>query len=184
MADAKISADTTKITPIAADYVPGIDSEESDPTLKNKKFLLGTIPAGSVTNGVYTTGAGTVFQPAPYLQYVLDADLTPVIPAAGAECRWNLGVDTDGTTHTGITAARTINAPITGTPVDGQTWYIRIYDNGTVHNVTFNAAFTLVGVTMASNIIASNGTINKAVVVAGRYNKAAGKWQVLGISYE
>ena len=72
MADAKISADTTKITPIAADYVPGIDSEESDPTLKNKKFLLGTIPAGSVTNGVYTTGAGTVFQPAPYLQYVLD----------------------------------------------------------------------------------------------------------------
>lgn len=127
---------------------------------------------------------GADYQPPPGFTYVLDADMTPVIPAGGADCRWYLGVDTNGTTYTGITAARAINAPITGTPVDGQKFDIFIYDNGTVHNITFNAAFTPVGVSMPSNIIISNGTVNKAVWVSGRYNKAAGKWQIAGISYE
>jgi hypothetical protein len=118
------------------------------------------------------------------LQYVLDGDLTPTIPAAGGEIRCKLGVDTDGTTYSGITAARAVNAPTGATPVDGQLFSVEIYDDGTARNVTFNAAFTPDGVAMASNIVVSNGTLHKNCVVSGRYNKAAAKWQVRGINYE
>lgn len=144
----------------------------------------GTNWPGTVINGVYTTDAGTVFQPPAGFTYVLDGDLTPVIPAGGSECRWFLGVDTNGTTYSGITAARAVNAPITGTPVAGQRWDLWIYDNGTAHNVTLNAAFVAAGVSLPSNIIASNGTVHKFVHLYGKYSKAQAAWMVEGITYQ
>ena len=142
-----------------------------------------TLPDANSTL-VATTGAGTVFQPASSLQYVLDADLTPTIPAAGAEMRLWSGVDTDGTTYSGVTADRAINAPAGATPVDGMVWHWWGYDNGSLHNFTFNAAFVAAGVSMPSNIIASNGALHKYVHDSGRYSKAQAKWMVEGITYE
>ena len=197
-ADAKISADTTKTNPVAADLAPILDSQAAN---ANKKITLGTIPlTGNAELKALTTGilkntttsgtpsiavAGTDYQQVPTITYTLDGDITPVIPSAGGTMIFKLGVDTNGTTYTGITAARAVNAPITGTPVDGQLFIGVIYDDGVAARaVTFNAAFTPVGVVMASNVITSNGTVNKAVVITGRYNKAANKWQITGISYE
>ncbi len=135
--------------------------------------------------GVFTPAvAGTDYHPPATTQYVLDGTLTPVIPVGGAEIRCMMG-STAGASTPGITAARAVNAPITGTPVHGQKFTVWIYDDGVAaRDVTFNAVFTPVGVAMAGNIVASNGTINKAVVVTGSYNLPAGKWQVTGISYE
>jgi hypothetical protein len=149
-------------------------------------FTLTGIPKGNGA-GVYTAAvAGTDYQPPPSVTYLADANLTPTIPAGGAEIIYKAGVTPPaGTTYTGITAHRTVASPAAGaTAVDGQKFTYYVYDNASQYNLTFDAGYTPVGVSMVSNIILTNGVSAKAVVISGRYSLQAAKWQVLGINYE
>lgn len=70
----------------------------------------------------------------------------------------------------------TINAP-TGTPVDGNKLIIRILDNGTSRTLTWNATYTVIGVTLPTATIA-----NKMTYVGCIYNAANTRWDVIAIA--
>ena len=70
----------------------------------------------------------------------------------------------------------TINAP-TGTPVDGNKLMFRILDNGTTRTLTWNATFTVIGVTLPTATTAS-----KMVYVGCIYNAANTRWDVVAVS--
>jgi hypothetical protein len=70
----------------------------------------------------------------------------------------------------------TINAPI-GTPVDGNKLVIRILDNGTTRTLTWNATFTVIGVTLPGSTTAS-----KMLYVGCIYNAANTRWDVIAVT--
>jgi len=83
---------------------------------------------------------------------------------------------TDIYAYTALAADLTINAP-TGTPVDGDKLMFRILDNGTTRNLTWNATFTAIGVT-----IPTATTANKMVYVGCVYNAANTRWDVIAVT--
>lgn len=70
----------------------------------------------------------------------------------------------------------TINAP-TGTPVDGNKLIIRILDNGTSQTLTWDATYTVIGVTLP---VAT--TISKILYVGCIYNTANTRWDVVAVA--
>ena len=77
---------------------------------------------------------------------------------------------------TALAAALTINAPI-GTPVDGDKQIIRILDNGTSRGLTWNATYTVIGVTLPTAT-----TISKMLYVGCIYNAANTRWDVVAVT--
>jgi hypothetical protein len=73
-------------------------------------------------------------------------------------------------------ATLTINAP-TGTPVDGNKLIFRILDNGTSQNLSWNATYTVIGVTLPTTT-----TINKMTYVGCIYNAANTRWDVIAVT--
>jgi len=80
---------------------------------------------------------------------------------------------------TGLTTALTINAP-TGTPVDGNKLIFRILDNGTARALTWDATYTVIGVTLPTTTTAS-----KTTYVGCIYNaygaSGTGRWDVIAV---
>jgi len=72
----------------------------------------------------------------------------------------------------------TINAP-TGTPVDGNKLLFRILDNGTSRTLTWNATYTVIGVTLPTAT-----TANKTTYVGCIYNAAATRWDVIAVTLQ
>lgn len=70
----------------------------------------------------------------------------------------------------------TIAAP-TGTPVDGNRLIIRILDNGTAQTISWNATYTVVGVTLPTTT-----TANKMVYVGCIYNSTNTRWDVVAVT--
>ena len=70
----------------------------------------------------------------------------------------------------------TINAP-TGTPVDGNKLIFRILDNGTTRTLTWNATYTVIGVTLPTSTTAS-----KMTYVGCIYNAANTRWDVVAVT--
>ena len=66
----------------------------------------------------------------------------------------------------------TVAAPI-GTPVDGNRLIIRILDNGTGQTISWNATYTVIGVTLPTTT-----TANKMVYVGCIYNSTNTRWDV------
>ena len=77
--------------------------------------------------------------------------------------------------YTALAANLTINAP-TGTPVDGQKLMFRILDNGTSRTLTWNATFTVIGVTLPTAT-----TANKTTYVGCVYNANNTRWDVVAV---
>lgn len=77
---------------------------------------------------------------------------------------------------TAQTATLTINAP-TGTPVDGNKLIFRILDNGTSQTLSWNATYTVIGVTLPTAT-----TINKMTYVGCIYNAANTRWDVIAVT--
>jgi hypothetical protein len=77
---------------------------------------------------------------------------------------------------TGLTTALTINAP-TGTPVDGNKLIFRILDNGTARALTWNATYTVIGVTLPTTTVAS-----KTTYVGCIYNANNTRWDVIAVT--
>ena len=73
-------------------------------------------------------------------------------------------------------ATLTINAP-TGTPVDGNKLIFRILDNGTPQTLSWNATFTVIGVTLPTTTTAS-----KTTYVGCIYNVNNSRWDVIAVT--
>lgn len=89
-------------------------------------------------------------------------------------------IDIDVTDQYQLTAmsnATTIST--TGTPVAGQKIIIRLKDNGTARNITWNSVFRAVGVTLPSVTITS-----KTVYIGCIYNLTDSKWDAVAVSQE
>lgn len=77
---------------------------------------------------------------------------------------------------TALAAGLTINAP-TGTPVDGDKLTFRILDNGTARALTWNATYTVIGVTLPTTT-----TVNKTTYVGCIYNANNTRWDVIAVT--
>jgi hypothetical protein len=78
--------------------------------------------------------------------------------------------------YTALAANLTINAP-TGSPVDGNKILFRIIDNGTSRTLTWNATYTVIGVTLPTAT-----TANKMVYVGCVYNSTNTRWDTIAVS--
>jgi len=81
--------------------------------------------------------------------------------------------------YTALAAGLTINAP-TGTPVDGDKLIFRLLDNGTARSLTWDATYTVIGVTLPTTTTAS-----KTTYVGCIYNaygaSGTGRWDVIAV---
>jgi hypothetical protein len=77
---------------------------------------------------------------------------------------------------TALAAGLTINAPI-GTPVDGTKLLFRILDSGVSQTLTWNATYTVVGVTLPTSTTAS-----KTTYVGCIYNANNTRWDVIAVT--
>lgn len=73
-------------------------------------------------------------------------------------------------------AALAVAAPI-GTPVDGNKIMIRILDNGTARAITWDATYTVIGVTLPTTTV-----INKTTYVGCVYNANNTRWDVIAVT--
>jgi hypothetical protein len=78
--------------------------------------------------------------------------------------------------YTALAAGLTINAP-TGTPVDGDKLIFRLLDNGTARTLTWNATYTVIGVTLPTTTTAS-----KTTYVGCIYNANNTRWDVIAVT--
>lgn len=78
--------------------------------------------------------------------------------------------------YTALAAGLTINAP-TGTPLDGDKLIFRLLDNGTSRALTWNATYTVIGVTLPTAT-----TINKTTYVGCIYNANNTRWDVIAVT--
>jgi hypothetical protein len=84
----------------------------------------------------------------------------------------------DAYAFTALAAGLTINAP-TGTPVNGNKLIFRILDDGTTRTLTWNATYTVIGVTLPTAT-----TANKTSYVGCIYNAANTRWDVVAVTTE
>jgi hypothetical protein len=80
--------------------------------------------------------------------------------------------------YTALASALTINAPI-GTPTNGEKLIFRLLDNGTGRALTWNATFTVIGVTLPTTTTAS-----KTTYVGCIYNSHNTRWDVIAVTTE
>jgi hypothetical protein len=92
------------------------------------------------------------------------SSLTPDISAYDQYC------------YTALAAGLTINAP-TGTPLDGNKLLFRILDNGVSRTLTWNATYTVIGVTLPTST-----TVSKMTYVGCVYNAANTRWDVVAVT--
>jgi hypothetical protein len=137
--------------------------------------------AGAVTSGQYLRGDGT--------DVVMSAIQAADIPTL-TSTRINPRVSTTTSTATltpdiasfdqynltAQAAGLTIAAP-TGTPVDGNKLIIRILDNGTARALTWNATYTVIGVTLPTTTV-----ISKTTYVGCIYNANNTRWDVIAVA--
>jgi hypothetical protein len=78
--------------------------------------------------------------------------------------------------YTALAAGLTINAPV-GTPLDGEKLIFRLLDNGTSRSLTWNATYTVIGVTLPTAT-----TISKTTYVGCIYNANNTRWDVIAVT--
>jgi len=131
--------------------------------------------AGNITGGNLLTGGlisaagnitGTVTSSRINPRTSSTASTASLTPDISAFDQYNL---------TALAANVTINAP-TGTPVDGNKLMFRILDNGVTRTLTWNATYTVIGVSLP---VAT--TVNKMTYVGCIYNSTNTRWDVLAV---
>jgi len=99
-----------------------------------------------------------------------------VVSAASASTLTPTIATADIYAYTALAAGLTINAP-TGTPVDGNKLMFRLLDNGTARALTWNATYTVIGVTLPTTTVA-----NKTTYVGCIYNANNTRWDVIAVA--
>ena len=130
--------------------------------LANVNVTGGTANALAITNGSTT---GTRINPR-VVAITTSANITPTSDTAD---QYNV---------TSLNSNATVEAP-SGTPVSGQKLIIRIKDDGTVRNLTWNAIYRIVGTTLPVVTVS-----NKTVYVGCIWNSNDTVWDVVGVAQE
>jgi hypothetical protein len=114
----------------------------------------------------YISGDGTTLQPGLRIdpRVVSTTTATTLTPSVATA---------DIYAYTALASALTINAP-TGTPVDGDKLMFRLLDNGTARALTWDATYTVIGVTLPTTTTAS-----KTTYVGCIYNANNTRWDVI-----
>jgi len=99
-----------------------------------------------------------------------------VVSAASASSLTPSIATADIYAYTALAAGLTINAP-TGTPVDGNKLTFRLLDNGTARALTWNATYTVIGVTLPTAT-----TVSKTTYVGCIYNANNTRWDVIAVA--
>ena len=149
--------------------------------------LTRTIILSSSNSNTAVTFSGTVnvfvTYPASYaittenVQTLTNKRIDPrVVSAASASSLTPSIATADIYAYTALAAGLTINAP-TGTPVDGNKLTFRLLDNGTARALTWNATYTVIGVTLPTTTVA-----NKTTYVGCIYNANNTRWDVIAVT--
>jgi hypothetical protein len=99
-----------------------------------------------------------------------------VVSAASAATLTPSVATADVYAYTALAVDLTINAP-TGTPVDGDKLIFRLLDNGTSRALTWDATYTVIGVTLPTAT-----TISKTTYVGCIYNANNTRWDVIAVT--
>jgi hypothetical protein len=159
----------------------------SGPTTAERTFTLPDATATILTSNAAVTiaqgGTGsTTLAGASIATYTGTETLTnkridPRVTSAASASSLTPSIATaDVYAYTALAAGLTINAP-TGTPVDGDKLIFRLLDNGTARALTWDATYTVIGVTLPTTTTAS-----KTTYVGCIYNANNTRWDVIAVT--
>jgi hypothetical protein len=170
---------TGTVTSVAA-TVPSFLSVSGSPITTSGTLaitLSGTaLPIANGGTGA-TTLAGASIATYTGTETLTNKRIDPRVTSAASASSLTPSVATaDVYAYTALAAGLTINAP-TGTPVDGDKLMFRLLDNGTSRALTWNATYTVIGVTLPTAT-----TISKTTYVGCIYNANNTRWDVIAVT--
>ena len=174
-----VSAGTGTVTSVAA-TVPSFLSVAGSPITTSGTLtitLSGTaLPIANGGTGA-TTLAGASIATYTGTETLTNKRIDPRVASAASASSLTPSIATaDIYAYTALAAGLTINAP-TGTPLDGDKLMFRLLDNGTSRALTWNATFTVIGVTLPTTTTAS-----KTTYVGCIYNANNTRWDVIAVT--
>jgi len=174
-----VSAGTGTVTSVAA-TVPSFLSVAGSPITTSGTLaitLSGTaLPIANGGTGA-TTLAGASIATYTGTETLTNKRIDPRVTSAASASSLTPSVATaDVYAYTALAAGLTINAP-TGTPVDGDKLMFRLLDNGTSRALTWDATYTVIGVTLPTAT-----TISKTTYVGCIYNANNTRWDVIAVT--
>lgn len=153
-----------KTTPVDADTLPIIDSAASN-VLKKVTWANVKATLKSYFDSVTTTYTNKRITKRVTTE-ASNATPTPDVSAC------------DIHTITALAAAATFGAP-TGTPTQGQSLIIRVKDDGTARDLSYNAIYRAIGVTLPTTTV-----VSKTLYLGFIYNSTDSKWDCLATGQE
>jgi len=174
-----VSAGTGTVTSVAA-TVPAFLSVSGSPITTSGTLaitLSGTaLPIANGGTGA-TTLAGASIATYSGTETLTNKRIDPRVTSAASASSLTPDISaSDVYAYTALAAGLTINAP-TGTPVDGDKLIFRLLDNGTSRALTWNATYTVIGVTLPTAT-----TISKTTYVGCIYNANNTRWDVIAVT--
>jgi hypothetical protein len=174
-----VSAGTGTVTSVAA-TVPAFLSVTGSPITTTGTLaitLSGTaLPIANGGTGA-TTLAGASIATYSGTETLTNKRIDPRVTSAASASSLTPDISaSDVYAYTALAAGLTINAPI-GTPFDGDKLIFRLLDNGTSRALTWNATYTVIGVTLPTAT-----TISKTTYVGCIYNANNTRWDVIAVT--
>ena len=174
-----VSAGTGTVTSVAA-TVPSFLSVAGSPITTSGTLaitLSGTaLPIANGGTGA-TTLAGASIATYSGTETLTNKRIDPRVTSAASASSLTPDISaSDVYAYTALAAGLTINAP-TGTPLDGDKLIFRLLDNGTSRALTWNATYTVIGVTLPTAT-----TISKTTYVGCIYNSNNTRWDVIAVT--
>lgn len=174
-----VSAGTGTVTSVAA-TVPSFLSVAGSPITTSGTLaitLSGTaLPVANGGTGA-TTLAGASIATYTGTETLTNKRIDPRVTSAASASTLTPDISaSDVYAYTALAAGLTINAP-TGTPLDGDKLIFRLLDNGTSRALTWNATYTVIGVTLPTAT-----TISKTTYVGCIYNANNTRWDVIAVT--
>jgi hypothetical protein len=174
-----VSAGTGTVTSVAA-TVPAFLSVSGSPITTSGTLaitLSGTaLPIANGGTGATTLASASI---ATYAgtETLTNKRINPRVTSAASALSLTPDISaSDVYAYTALAAGLTINAP-TGTPLDGDKLMFRLLDNGTSRALTWNATYTVIGVTLPTAT-----TISKTTYVGCIYNANNTRWDVIAVT--